>query len=51
MAREENPSGNCNVGEINSVGEINPVDCVVEIKSYGDYLVKIALRRLLRRNL
>ena len=29
-------SGNCNIREINSVGEINPVDCVDEIISDGD---------------
>ena len=30
-------SGNCNIGEINFVDEINPVDCIEEIISDGDW--------------
>ena len=29
-------SENCNIGEVNSIGEINLVDCVEEIISDGD---------------
>ena len=29
--------GICNIGEINSIGELNPVDCIEEIISDGDW--------------
>ena len=37
--------GICNIGEINSAGEINPIHYAREINSNSDYLVRIALRR------
>ena len=35
--RREFCRGICSIGEINSVGELNPIDCIEEIISDGDW--------------